>query len=50
MLVISLILIFSIYKYYSKIDTYVKQFLPSQNVADIKEIMNKLDNEELKNK
>jgi len=45
-LLISLILVFFIYKFYSKIDSYVKQFLPSQRVSIIKDIMNKLDNEQ----
>lgn len=50
MLCISLILVFFIYKFYSKIDKFVKQFLPSQRVSNIKDIMNKLDNEVLNNK
>jgi len=45
-LLISLLLVFFIHKFYSKIDKYVKQFLPSQRVVTIKAIMKKLDNEQ----
>lgn len=47
LLCISLILVFLIYKFYAKIDRFIKTFLPSQRVIDIKSVMNNLDSENL---
>jgi len=38
-LVLSIFIIFIIYKFYSKIDSIIKQYLPSQKVVDIKRDM-----------
>jgi len=38
-LILSIFLIFIIYKFYSKIDSIIKQYLPSQRVLDIKSNM-----------
>jgi predicted PurR-regulated permease PerM len=41
----SCLLIFIIYKFYPKINNFIKQFLPKQSVLDIKATMKKVDKE-----
>lgn len=41
--IFSLLLLFIIYNFYSKIDSIVKRYLPTQRVLDIKSEMHNLD-------
>ena len=41
--ILSVFLIFIVYKFYSRIDNIVKQYLPSQRVLDIKNDMKKVN-------